>query len=150
MTNSLAVSFSTETIGNLKNNAANTPRNFAFTSALCKHAWRVHGLCLCKQQHSSKAEDHLIHCSLIVSPKMSVSIDYRPQRRCHSVQRRGFCHTPWEANTSLGRHPPQAGRPPPGRHPPPGKTPGQIPHPQQGQPLQWTVRIVLECILVKL
>ena len=93
----------------------------------CKHAWGVCGLCLCKQQHSSKAEDHLIHCSLIVSPKKSVSIDYLPQRRCHSIHRRGFCHTPWEADTSMGRHPPLAGRPTLGQTDPLGRPPDNPP-----------------------
>ena len=76
-------------------------------------------------------------------------------------------HTPWQTpprqTTSLGRHPP--GRHPPGRHPPGRHPPGKHPPPSQihtpsgqtppslvsppGRPLQRTVRILLECILVQ-
>ena len=60
-----------------------------------------------------------------------------------------FSHTP-PGQTSppilLGRHPPRQTPPPPGRHTPLwADTPGQIP---PRRPLQWTVRILLECILV--
>ena len=69
----------------------------------------------------------------------------------------GVCQTP-----PLGRHPLDRHTTPLGRHllrqtPPQTDTPRQTPplirnppgrHPQQ--PLQWTVRILLECILVEL
>ena len=73
-------------------------------------------------------------------------------------------YTPW-ADIPLGRYPP--GRHPPGQTYPSADTPRQTPspgqtlprqttprqtppspHPSSRQPLQWTLRILLECILV--
>ena len=52
---------------------------------------------------------------------------------------------PWADTTPLGRHPPR--QTPPGRHPP-RQTPPPPPPPFPRRPLQRTVRILLECILV--
>ena len=77
-------------------------------------------------------------------------VHYRPQTKlrkgnvftsvCQEFCPQGGC-TPH----LLGRHPPRQtppGRQPLGRHPPPGKSP------PSRLLLQWTVRILLECILV--
>ena len=60
--------------------------------------------------------------------------------RCLSVCPQGEVYTPRGRHPSPGRHDPMADTPmgsPPGRHP-------SLPR----WPLQWTVRIILECILV--
>ena len=60
----------------------------------------------------------------------------------------GGC-TPPQADTPLHRHP-LLGRHPPKAATPPGQThrPHPRPHPHPRRPLQWTVRILLECILI--
>ena len=57
------------------------------------------------------------------------------------VSQHALGQTPTLADTPLGRHPPAD---PLGRHTLPGQTP-----PSPRQPLQRTVRILLECILVR-
>ena len=66
----------------------------------------------------------------------------------NSVHREGRCSPPWVDTPLQGRHP-LLGRHPPWADTPPRKTPppGQTPHASR-QLLQWTVRILLECILV--
>ena len=76
---------------------------------------------------------------------------YRPQRRCGKVM---FLHLSVILFTKgvSGHLPAQADTSPPGRHPPGRHTPRADTPPGQTPPparlLQWTIRIILECILV--
>ena len=63
---------------------------------------------------------------------------------CNSVYRR--CTPPGRHTSSLGRHP--LGRHLPRRHTPSWQTPPGRHTPRQTPPLQRTIRILLECILV--
>ena len=65
----------------------------------------------------------------------------------HSVHKGGVCLSAcWDTHTSPGRHPPA--RHPPGQTPSLDRHPTGQTHTPSRRPLQWTVRILLECFLV--